>query len=242
MALSSLLNGLRHGLVVSCQAGPDEPLYGSEFMVAMARAAIMGGAVGIRANGPDSIAAIRAAVSLPIIGLYKYDLPNFEVRITPTLRHAQELAAAGATLIALDATARPHPDGVTAAEFIDQVRSVTRLPVVADVSTLAEGLAAADAGAEVVASTLSGYTSYSPPGPDPDFDLLRQLAPQMSVRGVLLIAEGRIATPEQAAQALDCGADAVVVGGAITRPQWITRRFVDALTHTHLLKDADGDA
>jgi len=235
------LSALRHGLIVSCQAGPDEPLYGSAYMVGMARAAVVGGAVGIRANAPDSIAAIHAAVSLPIVGLYKYDLPGFEVRITPTLQHAKEIAAAGADLIALDATARPHPGGVSAADLIAQVRSTTGRPVVADVSTVAEGLAAADAGAEVVASTLSGYTSYSPPGPDPDFNLLRELAPRLQARGVLLIAEGRIATPEQAAMALECGADAVVVGWAITRPQWITRRFVDALNHMQSLKDSDVD-
>ncbi|HVO42765.1 MAG TPA: hypothetical protein VMT34_09085, partial [Aggregatilineales bacterium] len=139
MSWLPLVSELRHGLIVSCQAAPDEPLYGSGFMVGMARAAVVGGAVGIRANGPESIAAIRGAVTLPIIGLYKYDLPGFEVRITPTLQHALEIAAAGATLIALDATARPHPGGISTADFIAEVRSATRLPVVADVSTLAEG-------------------------------------------------------------------------------------------------------
>ena len=242
MTWLSLVSKLHHGLIVSCQATPDEPLYGAEFMVAMARAAAIGGAVGIRADGPKSIAAIHTAVALPIIGLYKYDVPGFEVRITPTVEHAQAIATAGADLIALDATARPHPGGIATADFIAEVGSATRLPIVADVSTVAEGLAAADAGAQVVATTLSGYTSYSPPGPDPDFDLVRDLAPLMHAKGVLLIAEGRIATPEQAAQALECGADTVVVGGAITRPQWITQRFVQALTHTRSLNDVDTDA
>lgn len=241
MAWLPVLNQLRHGLIVSCQATPDEPLYGTEFMVGMARAALAGGAVGIRANGPETIAATRKAVSLPIIGLYKFDLPGFEVRITPTLSHAQELAAAGADLIALDGTARPRPGGISTAEFIARVREATQRPVMADVSTVAEGLAVAEAGAEVVGTTLSGYTSYSPPGPNPDFDLIRELAPLLHERGVMLIAEGRIATPQQAAQALELGADAVVVGGAITRPQWITRRFVDALSQKQPVKDNDGD-
>ena len=241
MSWEPLYSQLRHGLIVSCQAAPDEPLFGTEFMVGMARAAVEGGAVGIRANGPESIAAIRKAVALPIIGLYKFDLPGFEVRITPTINHAKEIAAAGADLIALDATARSHPDGIATADFIARVRAATQRPVMADVSTVAEGLAAAEASAEVVGTTLSGYTSYSRPGPGPDFDLIRELAPLLHARGVLLIAEGRIATPEQAAQALDLGADAVVVGGAITRPQWITRRFVEALNHTHSFRDTDAD-
>lgn len=228
MQLSSLLAKLSHGLIVSCQALPDEPLYGAGHMAAMARAAAMGGAVAIRANSPADIAAIRAAVTLPIIGLYKADLPGFEVRITPTLDHAREIAEAGADLIALDATFRPHPGGLTAAELIARVREATGRPVLADISTLEEGLAAAQAGAEVVATTLSGYTDYSPDQTEPDFELIRQLAPALSTP---LIAEGRITTPEQAAQALALGAHAVVVGSAITRPQEITERFVARLTN-----------
>src|SRR5436190_3929281 len=150
MQLSSLLAKLRHGLIVSCQALPDEPLYGAGHMAAMARAAAMGGAVAIRANSPPDIAAIRAAVTLPIIGLYKVDLPGFEVRITPTLNHAREIADAGADLIALDATLRPHPGGLTPAELIARVHEATGCPVLADISTLEEGLAAAQAGAAVV--------------------------------------------------------------------------------------------
>jgi len=230
MQLSSLFAKLRHGLIVSCQAAPDEPLYGAVHMAAMARAAVMGGAVAIRANSPAVIAAIRAAVTLPIIGLYKVDLPGFEVRITPTLGHAEEIAAAGADLIALDATLRPHPNGLTAADLIARVRQVTGRPVLADISTLEEGLAAAQAGAEVIATTLSGYTAYSPNQAEPDFELIRRLAPALSVP---LIAEGRITTPEQAAQALALGAHAVVVGSAITRPQEITERFVAGLTNHH---------
>lgn len=227
-----LLAMLYHGLIVSCQAEPHEPLHGAAFMAAMARAAADGGAVGIRANGPADVAAIRAAVTLPIIGIYKADLPGFQVRITPTLDHARQVAAAGADLIALDATARPHPDGVTTAELIARVHEATGCPVVADVATLEEGLAAAAAGADAVATTLSGYTGRMHPSADspsqeePDFDLIRQLA---HVLPVPLIAEGRIATPEQAVRALALGAYAVVVGSAITRPQWITAHFVARL-------------
>jgi len=227
-----LLERLHHGLIVSCQAEPHEPLHGAAYMAAMARAAAAGGAVAIRANGPADVAAIRAAVSLPIIGIYKADLPGFQVRITPTIEHAWLIAAAGADLIALDATARPHPQGIPTAQLIARVRETTGCPVVADVATVDEGVAAAAAGADAVATTLAGYTDRmypsgdSPPQEEPDLELVRQLALLLPVP---LIAEGRIATPQQAARALALGAYAVVVGSAITRPQWITARFVARL-------------
>ena len=224
--LAYLLARFKDKLIVSCQALPDEPLYGSAHMAAMARAAEAGGAAGIRANSPADILAIRAAVDLPIIGLYKIDVEGFEVRITPTVAHAQQVAQAGADLIALDATRRPHPDGLSLAERIRTIHQEINRPVLADISTLEEGLAAEEAGADLIATTLSGYTAYSPAQPGPDFALLEQLASQASVP---VIAEGRIAVPEQAAQALELGAFAVVVGGAITRPQWITQQFVSRL-------------
>ena len=235
MRLHPLLERLGQGLIVSCQAEQHEPLHGAALMARLAQAAATGGAVGIRANGPQDIAAIRAAVNLPIIGIYKADLPGFQVRITPTIGHARQIAAAGADLIALDATARPHPNGVTTAELIARVHEATGCPVVADVATVEEGLAAAAAGADAVATTLSGYTDDSPSREEPDFDLIRQLAHGLPVP---LIAEGRIATPEQAVRALALGAYAVVVGSAITRPQWITERFVEKLRENRKGGDA----
>jgi N-acylglucosamine-6-phosphate 2-epimerase len=228
MDLPALKNRLSHGLIVSCQALPGEPLYGAAHMAAMARAAVSAGAVAIRANGPQDIAAIRAEVDVPIIGIYKVDLPGFEVRITPTLEYALLVAGAGADLIALDATLRPHPGG-SVKDLIEQVHRRSGLPVLADVSTVQEGLAAAASGAEFVATTLSGYTTYSPTQPRPDFGLLERLVKALGPQGIPVIAEGRIATPEQAARALALGAHAVVVGSAITRPQSITATFVEAI-------------
>ncbi len=219
----SLLAALHHGLIVSCQAEAHEALHGAQHMAAMARAAREGGAAGIRANSPADIKAIRAVVNLPIIGIYKEDLPGFAVRITPTLQHACQVEEAGADLIAIDATARPHPDGLALAHRIHAIQKNTGRLVMADISTQDEGLAAEAAGADLIATTLSGYTEASPRDSEPDFELVRQLAQKVSVP---VIAEGRIATPEQAAEALRCGAFAVVVGSAITRPQWITARFV----------------
>ncbi len=216
---------LQGGLIVSCQALPGEPLFGADIMARLAAAAEAGGAVGIRANSPVDIAAIRAVTSLPLIGLSKVDVDGFDVYITPRLADAQAVSDAGADIIALDATNRPHPEGTTA-EFIVLVKAVTQKPVLADISTYDEALAAQEAGADFVSTTMSGYTPYSPQTEAPDLELVRRLA---SVLTIPLIAEGRIVTPEQARAALDAGAWAVVVGGAITRPQQITQRFVKAV-------------
>jgi len=231
---SSLIEKLRGGLVVSCQALPDEPLYGAHHMAAMARAAASGGAVAIRANGPADIAAIRAAVELPIIGLFKEDIPGFDVRITSSVEHAEQIAEAGADIIALDATPRARPGGLSPESLMAHIHERIGKPVLADVSTFEEGLAAVRFGADFVATTLSGYTSYSPSQSGPDFVLLTQLAAQLKPIGIPVIAEGRIAIPEQASHALALGAHAVVVGSAITRPQWITSQFSTALKETRL--------
>lgn len=229
MTNSSLIDYLRGELIVSCQALPDEPLFGAHHMAAMARAAQAGGAVAIRANSPVDIAAIREAVGLPIIGLFKEDVPGFEVRITPTLDHARQVALAGAEIVAFDATSRLHPEGVSVDSMVEFIHSQLGRLALADVSTLAEGLVAAEAGADFVAPTLSGYTAYSPSQPGPDFVLLELLVAQLKPLGIPVIAEGRISTPGQAVRVLALGAHAVVVGSAITRPQWITAQFFEAL-------------
>lgn len=230
MSIHEILEQIRGGLIVSCQALAHEPLHGSEIMARMAIAAQQGGAVGIRANSPEDIAAIRAAVSLPIIGLYKVNEPGYEVYITPRLAHARAVLAAGADLVAVDATARPHPEAPDGAAYIRLLKAHLPCPILADVATCDEGVAAAAAGADFVSTTLSGYTADSPQREAPDLDLVRALAARLSVP---VIAEGRIHTPEQAAAALAAGAYAVVVGGAITRPQEITARFVRALRSSH---------
>ncbi len=214
-------------LIVSCQALPGEPLHGSEIMARMAIAARAGGAAAIRANSPADIAAIRRVVDCPIVGLYKVDVPGFDVYITPRLQDAVAVAEAGADVIALDATGRDHPEGTTA-ELIAAVKAATGLPVMADISTDDEAIAARAAGADFVSTTMSGYTPYSLQQAAPDIDLVRRLAAELGP-DYPLIAEGRISTPEQMRAALDAGATAVVVGGAITRPQQITERFVRAL-------------
>jgi N-acylglucosamine-6-phosphate 2-epimerase len=227
--VDAFIEQVRGRLIVSCQALSHEPLFGAEIMARMAVAAEQGGAAAIRANTPVDIAAIRKSVPLPIIGLYKDDIPGYPVYITPTLRHALEVAEAGADVIAIDATARARPEPGTLADFIGRIHLQTGLPVLADISTLAEGEAAVEAGADMISTTMSGYTEDSPSQREPDIELVARLSLSVAVP---VLAEGRYRTPEQASNALSVGALAVVVGGAITRPQEITRHFVEALQHS----------
>jgi len=214
------------GLIVSCQALEDEPLHGSIFMAAMARAAHQGGAVGIRANTPGDIHAIHLAVKLPVVGLYKQAIPGFAPYITPTLDAAVQIAHAGADIIAVDATLRPHPRHLSGADLIQAVKIATGKPVLADVDTLEAGLAAVAAGADAVSTTLSGYTDRSPQLESPDFELVAHLAARLEVP---TLAEGRYTRPDEVIRAMDLGAYAAVVGGAITRPREITQRFCSAI-------------
>lgn len=211
-------------LVVSCQARADNPLHGPHHMAAMARAAEQGGAGGIRANGAEDVAAIRAVTRLPLIGLLKRFDEAFPVYITPDLASAIAIAEAGADAVAVDATRRPRR-GERIQDLIPLIRERTGCPVMADVATLEEGIEAVRLGAAAVATTLSGYTDETSPKAQggPDFALVEALA--RAVR-VPVIAEGRIQTPDEVREALRRGAHAVVVGTAITNPREITRRFV----------------
>lgn len=220
--MSDVLQAIRGRLIVSCQAYPGEPMNTPATMRAVALAVVDGGAAGVRVQGIQDIVAIRAAVGLPLIGLWKDGHDG--VFITPTLDHALAVAEAGADIVALDGTQRPRPDGRTLAETVAAVHDRTGKLVMADCSTYDEGLAAADAGADVVGTTLSGYTPYTTKGDGPDLDLVARLAETLD-RPVL--AEGRIHTPDQAAQAVAAGAWSVVVGTAITHPTTITRWFAE---------------
>jgi N-acylglucosamine-6-phosphate 2-epimerase len=225
-AFSSWLPALRGRLIVSCQALENEELFGADIMAKMARAAQRGGASAIRANTPIDIAAIRQAVNLPIFGLYKDWMPGFEVFITPTLSHAVQVAQAGADAICIDATDRPHPDGLSLQDYIARIHAETGLPVLADVSTLQEGIIAEDSGAEMVSTALAGYTPNSRHQKLPDTRLIAELTQTLHIP---ILAEGRYHTPSQAVRALRLGAYAVVVGGAITRPAEITQRFAEKI-------------
>jgi N-acylglucosamine-6-phosphate 2-epimerase len=219
------LEPLRGGLIVSCQAPAGSPLRAPEHMAAMARAAQAGGACGIRAEGAPDVAAIVAAVDLPVIGLRKLAQPGTDVYITPTLESAHEVATAGASILAVDATLRARRDGTPPDAFLRRLGAELDLPVLADVDSLGAGLRARAAGAAAVATTLSGYTGEAPPPPGPDLELLAALVAALDCP---VLAEGRYATPEHVRAAFALGAFAVVVGTAITEPVALTRRFAAA--------------
>lgn len=224
--MEQLLEQLKGQLIVSCQAYAGESLYGSHIMTAMANAAKDGGAAAIRANSPQDVAAIKEGCGLPIIGIWKKSYADSEVYITPCLSDVELLFAAGADIVAVDATGRVRPGGETLEALIAGVKRQPGRLLMADVSTLEEGLAAAELGFDLISTTLSGYTPYSTQSKDPDFKLLEELSSSVEVP---VIAEGRIRTPEQAAAALQAGAYAVVVGTVITRPHTITGEFAHAL-------------
>ena len=219
------LDAMRGGLVVSVQAPPGSPLASPEIMSAIARAAELGGAVAIRAEGVADIRAIKDAVSLPVIGLIKRDVPGSPVRITQSLDEALAVADAGADVVAVDATLRPRAGGLSAHDYLAELAAALESPLLADVDSLEAGVAARAAGADAVATTLSGYTEDGSPPEGPDVELVGRLARELDCP---VLAEGRYSTPAQVAAALDAGAFAVVVGTAITDPTAITRRLAEA--------------
>lgn len=223
-----ILPRLRGRLIVSCQALPGSPLRDSTIIAALAQCAERGGAGGVRIDGPDDVAAVRRLVAIPVIGLYKMR-DSSPVYITPTFDAARAVAAAGADIVAVQATreraATPHP----LLDLIARIHRDCRIAVMADVSTLDEGIAAEAAGADLIATTMAGYTPHSRQMREPDLELIRELAGRISIP---VVAEGRIGTPQEAAAALRAGAWAVVVGRAITMPEAITEGFVRRMRDT----------
>ena len=223
----SVVNQLRGGLIVSCQAGEDSALHGPAFMGAMAQEAEKGGAAGLRVDGAPDIHAARHMTQLPIIGINKQHFAGFDPYITVTFELAKGVVDAGADLIAMDGTGRPYPGNIALGQLIARIHRELNVPVMADVSTLSEGIAAEQAGADIIATTMSGYTPYSrrANAHTPDFELLRELVAAVHCP---IIVEGRVTMPEQVRACLDLGAHAVCIGGAITNPRSITERFVEA--------------
>ncbi len=220
------LAALRNGLVVSCQAGPESPLNAPHFIAALAKSAEMGGAFGFRVDRPENIAAVRAISKLPIIGINKIHTPGYEVYITPTFAAAEAAAQAGADLLAIDATGRPRPNGETFCEIVKKVHDRLNVPVMADVGTIEQGLQALEDGADIVATTMSTSEPYGKPEDGPGLHIVRAL---VKVTGQPIFVEGQVWTVEELRACFEAGAYAVVIGSAITVPQFITRRFLSAL-------------
>lgn len=216
---------LNKGLIVSCQAVNGEPFYGLNIMQHFAKAAVLGGAKGIRANYVSDIKAIKKEVDVPVIGIIKAVYEDSEVYITPTLKEVKELLTTGCEVIALDATARPRPNGETLEELVRYIReNAPEVEIMADCSTFEEAKAADELGFDYVGSTMRGYTEYTKGMEIPDYDLLRKMHSELSAK---VIAEGGIWEISQLKKVLECEPYAVVIGTAITRPMDITKRFAE---------------
>ncbi|VTY32668.1 Putative N-acetylmannosamine-6-phosphate 2-epimerase [Streptococcus parasanguinis] len=219
---------LRHKLIVSCQALPDEPLHSDFIMARMAVAAKEGGASGIRANSVVDIAAIQKAVDLPIIGIIKRDYQDADVYITATMKEVDELMTVRPDIIAIDATTSTRPNGESLKEFFQKAKEKYPDQLwMADCSTIDEMLTADQLGFDFIGTTLVGYTKQSQGNKieSNDFEIIRKALSKLSHP---LIAEGNIDTPDKVRRVLELGAYSVVVGSAITRPQLITKKFVEA--------------
>lgn len=227
MTNKEILDKIKGGLIVSCQALASEPLYDSYIMSKMAWAAKLGGAVGIRANTVVDIKAIKEKVDLPLIGIIKQEYDGSDVYITPTMKEVDALVETGCEIIAIDATNRLRPNGETLEAFFTKVRE--KYPnqlFMADTSCFDEGKKAEELGFNLIGTTMAGYTPYTKGTPLPDFDLMQRYVSELHTP---VIAEGGIWVPEQLKKAIDIGAHSAVVGTAITRPRDITKHFVEAL-------------
>ncbi len=219
----SLLDALRGGLIVSVQAWRASALDDPRVIAAMASAAEESGAVAVRIEGSENLRAVRGRVRLPIVGLIKREYPGFEPYITPTLDEVRAVLAAGAEIVAFDATPRPRADATKLRDLIDAIHAQKRLAL-ADCSTAADAMTAAGLGADIVATTLCGYTSETVGRKLPALDLVAELA---KLRRFTL-CEGGVRSPDELRAALDAGADAVCVGSAITNVDWLVREFAGA--------------
>ena len=224
-----IIEDLKGKVIVSSQAMPNEPFYEENCMMAMMQSAINGGAAGLRVAGKRDVAN-ATTFGVPVIGLTKPDkLPeNWKsvVYITPGVKEVKELIEVGADIIAFDGTSRPRPDGSRLGDLIQLIHFAGRLAM-ADISTLEEGVLCAKLGADIISTTLAGYTDESGEAGDaPDFELLENLVKEVD-KPVFL--EGRVWYPEEVKKAFELGAHSVVIGSAITRPHLITKRFVEGI-------------
>ncbi len=224
-----ILKQLEGGLIVSCQAKKDDPIYLPGIIEKMAESAIWGGAAGLRLDKPENIKAVRPLTNLPIIGLWKQHDPSSPVFITPTLEAAKAVIEAGADIVAVDATDRMNRSGSKAYQLIEQIKQhYPEILVLADIRNDQDARLAIEAGAELVAPTLYRFDPEAKSTEHPDFKMLARIVKAVKGQAHVLM-EGKIHTPEEAIESMYLGAYAVVVGSAITRPHLTTLRFTQKL-------------
>lgn len=225
----SMLQKIKGKLIVSCQAEGDSPFNNPEGVSRFAISAAMGGAAAIRSEGPAKTRRIIESVELPVIGIKKSLFEDQSVRITGSFEDVWQMVDSGCDMVAIDGTFRKR-EGLTGPEFIQRVKKIYDIPVMADIATYEQGKACMEAGADCLSTTLSGYTpdTVSPAHSGPDLELVEHLSRQLGHR-LPVVAEGRYNSPAMARKAMDAGAWAVVVGTAITRPHVITKWFKDAI-------------
>ena len=229
MTKQEILDAIHGKMIISCQASPGEPLYMEDdsIMYLMARAAKRAGTPAIRTSSIRDVVAIKEETGLPVIGLVKITYPGYDSYITPTMKEIDDLVAVGSDVVALDCTLRKRGDGTTINEFIAQIKEkYPDIILMADISNYEEGINAWKCGVDIVGTTMSGYTDYTSKKDEPDYELMRRLAEDTDIP---VIGEGKIHYPDQAVKALQTGAWAIVVGGAITRPLEIAERFMKAI-------------
>lgn len=225
----AILESFKGGLIVSCQVQHDDPIYMDDIVVKMAQAAKWAGAVGIRANTPEQIRAIKAAVDLPVIGLYKIWHDDTDVFITPTLEAVREIWEAGAEIVALDCTEQITHEKTIAYELLPKVQEAfPEAMTFADIATYEEAKRAVEMGADIVAPTLYGYTAATKDIELPDMREFARICRDFGDQAYIAM-EGHIYTPEDAMKCIYLGAHTVIVGSAITRPHLTAKRFVDLL-------------
>lgn len=229
MTKQEILSSLRNGLIVSCQVKKEDPQYQDHCIEALAKAAIWGGADGLRINEPQNIAAVRDITELPIIGLKKIFRSDTEVFMTPDMESVEECLRAGADIIAVDGTPRPI-DGRKGNAIISEVkRKYPNVLILADVRDEKDAVEALELGADIVAPTFYRFSPNAKTTEAVDWKMVTRLLETCKGKAAVFM-EGKIWTPDEAIKALYYGCHAVVVGSAITRPQLITRRFKDTLT------------
>lgn len=223
-----MLEQLNRTIIISCQAYKDEPLYGGDIMTKMALAAKQGGACAVRANGVADIKSIKKSLDLIVIGINKANPDECEVFITPTVESALAVIDAGADIVAMDCTNRKNINGEYGWDLIGQVKALRNVLVMAETSTLDEAVAAYGKGADIIATTLAGYTAESrPSGGLPDFELIAEI--HSALPDAFINAEGRFETPEQVKEAFRLGAGCVTIGSAVTRPQHIVEKYFEEM-------------